>query len=193
MRREELLARLGDALDDELLVCYLGYPVRELYHHADRPQNFYMLASMGQATSIALGVAMTTDRPVLGLEGDGSFLMNLGSVASLAAYGPGNLGIVLVDNGTYAATGDQPTLARAVDLAGIVEAAGLEVRELVALDDLEDRMAWLLGRGCRVLVARVAPGNADLPFIDLDPVEIKERFVAEVASDQDLVERSGRA
>lgn len=178
MKRADALERIVGDLDDALCVVYLGYASREVHDRADRPGNFYMYASMGMATSTALGVALETDRRVVGIEGDGSLLMNLGTLATLARYGPDNLSLVLVDNGTYAATGDQPTRAQDVDLEEVIEAAGLPVRVARSREEVDEHRGWLMDPGCRFLVLKCDPGNEELPFIDMEPVEVKERFVA---------------
>ena len=84
-----------------------------------RPQNFYMLGSMGLAIPIALGVALAQPgRGIVALEGDGSLLMQLGCLTTVAALGPKNLVIVVMDNGCYQITGGQPTATAAVGAGG---------------------------------------------------------------------------
>ncbi len=108
------------------------------------------------------------------LDGDGSVLMNLGTLATIAHYAPENYLLVILDNCCYGSTGSQPTCTHlGTDLAALAQAAGVEsVKEV---DNLDDLALALTGRG--VVVAKVEPGNADVPIIDLSPEEIIERFM----------------
>lgn len=145
-----------------------------------RPENFYMLGSMGLATSIALGVALQQpDRRVFALEGDGSILMNLGSLATIAAAAPRNLTVIIWDNGSYQITGGQPTAtARGTDLVVIARGAGFRSSHL-ATD--EDDFGAAITRALRddgphFIAARVddSPGAARP---ERDPVVLKDRFM----------------
>ena len=99
----------------------------DLWAAGHRPQNFYMLGSMGLAFPIALGVALAQPkRHVFALEGDGSLLMQLGTLSTIATLAPKNLTMIIMDNGVYQITGAQPTPASAVaDLVAIAVASGL--------------------------------------------------------------------
>ena len=91
----------------------IGYTNFDLWAVGQRPQNFYMLGSMGLAVPIALGVALAQpQRKVIALEGDGSILMQLGSLATVAARKQKNLAIVIMDNGAYQITGGQNDVDR---------------------------------------------------------------------------------
>ncbi len=97
-----------------------------------RPQNFYMLGSMGLAFPIALGVALAQPkRRVFALEGDGSLLMQLGCLSTIATLAPRNLCMVVMDNGVYQITGAQPTpAAAATDLIAVAAACGRRQQHL---------------------------------------------------------------
>lgn len=177
MKRIEMIALAAEAAEAKgaLLVCNIGFPSRELYAIRDRPENFYMLGSMGLASSIGLGLALARpDRRVIGLDGDGSVLMNLGTLATIAATAPENYLLVILDNCCYGSTGSQPTCTHlGTDLAAMAEAAGVgTVRTAGTSEELQSA---LFGNG--VLVVRVEPGNADVPIIDLSPERIIERFM----------------
>ena len=99
----------------------------DLWAAGQRPQNFYMLGSMGLAFPIALGVALAQPkRRVIALEGDGSLLMQLGCLSTIAMLAPKNLTLIVMDNGIYQITGGQPTPAAAgADLVAIARGCGL--------------------------------------------------------------------
>src|SRR5512133_3368728 len=111
MNRSDLTRRLVARLKkEEAVVGGIGHTNFDLWAAGRRPQNFYMLGSMGLAVPIALGVALAQpQRKVIALEGDGSILMQVGSLATVAARKQKNLAIVIMDNGTYQITGGQPT------------------------------------------------------------------------------------
>ena len=81
-----------------LIVSNLGFPSRELYDVSDSPRNFYMLGSMGLASSIGLGLAMSQKNKVYVIDGDGSVLMNLGSLVTIAHHAPDNYCLIIIDN-----------------------------------------------------------------------------------------------
>ncbi len=93
------------------MVSNLGWPSKELYDIKHQPSNFYMLGSMGMATPIGLGISLTSSKEVVVIDGDGSLLMNPGTLATAAYAAPKNLTIIAIDNGAYGSTGNQPTLA----------------------------------------------------------------------------------
>ena len=128
MNRSDLTRRLVAKLKrQEAVVGGIGHTHFDLWAAGQRPQNFYMLGSMGLAAPIALGVAMAQpQRQVFALEGDGSLLMQLGALGTIAAVSPGNLAVIVWDNGAYQITGAQPTMtATNVDLVAIAKGAGL--------------------------------------------------------------------
>src|SRR5437764_15010206 len=111
MNRFELTSRLVKRLDEQTaVVAGIGNTNFDLWAAGRRPANFYMLGSMGLAFPIALGVALAQPRrKVIALEGDGSLLMQLGVLATIATLQPKNLIIVVMDNAIYQITGSQPT------------------------------------------------------------------------------------
>lgn len=128
MNRSELTRRFVAKLrNDEAVVGGIGHTHFDLWAAGQRPQNFYMLGSMGLAAPIALGVAMAQpQRRVFALEGDGSLLMQLGALGTIAAVNPKNLAVIVWDNGAYQITGGQQTLtSTTVDLVAMAKGAGL--------------------------------------------------------------------
>src|SRR5947199_10213774 len=143
MNRFDLTSRLVAKLKhEEAVIGGIGNTNFDLWAAGHRPQNFYMLGSMGLAFPVALGVALAQpDRRVFALEGDGSLLMQLGSLATIAALKPKNLIMVVMDNGIYQITGAQPTPAAAVaDIVAIAVASGLTNSTWAADDDAVKRL-----------------------------------------------------
>src|SRR6266699_5284709 len=128
VNRFDLTSRLITKLKhEEAVIGGIGNTNFDLWAAGHRPQNFYMLGSMGLAFPIALGVALAQpDRRIFALEGDGSLLMQLGSLSTIAALAPKNLTMIVMDNGLYQITGAQPTPAAAVaDIVAISAGCGL--------------------------------------------------------------------
>jgi sulfopyruvate decarboxylase subunit beta len=108
------------------------------------------------------------------LDGDGSVLMNLGTLASIAHHAPENYQLVILDNCCYGSTGSQPTCTNlGTDLAAMAKAAGIE--RVVLVDRARD-LAQALTGNCTAIVAKVEEGNAAVPIIGLSPEQILERF-----------------
>ncbi len=180
MNRLQALQRVVSALTDEPVVVNLGHSAYELFAAGDRPLNFYTWGSMGLVSPIALGVALSRpDRRVVALDGDGSLLMNLGCLATIAACAPPNLVIIVLDNGQYATTGGQATATGGrADLEAAGRALGLErtstVRDPIGLEAvLADSRST---RGPWLIVAKIAE-SAPTMKPPLDCVFIKHRFM----------------
>ena len=176
MKRIEAIALAAQAAaaQNALLIGNIGYPSRELFAVHDRPENFYMLGSMGLASSIGLGLALAQpEKKMIVLDGDGSVLMNLGTLATIAHHAPENYLLVILDNCCYGSTGSQPTCTHlGTDLAALAKAAGIKnVRKVERTPDLAEA---LQGKG--VIVVKVEAGNASVPIISLSPEEIAGRF-----------------
>ena len=178
MRRYELLQEIAPVFTSEFVICNLGFPSQELYSIRDRERNFYMLGSMGLSSSIGLGLATQVDETVVSIDGDGSVLMNLGTLSTIARQAPKNFILLIVDNGSYGSTGDQPTqTAKGTSLAAIARAAGIESSVELPGAEAADALKERLGTpGPHVIVAKVKPGSPKLTPIPLSSLVIRDRF-----------------
>ena len=183
MKRWDAIAELVPLFPDALVVACNGMIGRDLFATGDRPGQFYMIGSMGLASSIGLGLALARPRRrVVVLDGDGNVLMNLGGLANVAAAGPANLYHVILDNGTHASTGDQKTVSRTVPLEEVARAAGYRqvwrVRDAVALAGAARE--FLAARGPVCLLVEVEPGNQlKVPRVSVEGPQLTARFRAE--------------
>lgn len=176
----QLIAALGASGDP--IVASLGHPAYDLYAAGDRAANFYTWGSMGLASSIGLGLAMARpDLRVFVLDGDGSLLMNLGSLATIGWVRPANLVIVVWDNEEYATTGGQETAtAHGADLDAAARAMGIAAETVRAPEALAAAIARSrTGAGPWLIVAKVAE-SAPSVKPPLDCVFIKQRFMAAI-------------
>ncbi|WP_405269485.1 sulfopyruvate decarboxylase subunit beta [Methanobrevibacter sp.] len=178
MARREAIKDIMECIDDEIVVCNIGFPSRELYDIKDRDRNFYMIGSMGLASSIGLGLALSRpDEDVVVIDGDGSLLMNMGSLVTVFANNPRNLTWIVIDNGAYGSTGNQDTYAQVLDLVDVARGVGfknsydfrdIDLKEFIKSDDAS------------FIVYNTEAGNSKAPIIDLDPVAIKNRFMSSI-------------
>jgi len=127
MKRLDALAAVYPSLDDKVVVTIMGAVAAELQSIGHRPNFFYLQHAMGLASSMGLGIALTRpDRQVVVFDGDGSILMNLGGLTTLARYRPRNLVHVVFDNESLLSVGGFPTAtSTGSDIAAIAAAAGI--------------------------------------------------------------------
>jgi thiamine pyrophosphate-dependent acetolactate synthase large subunit-like protein len=181
MNRFELTSRLvGMLRNEEAVVGGIGNTNFDLWAAGHRPQNFYMLGSMGLAFPIALGVALAQpNRRVFGLEGDGSLLMQLGSLSTIATLAPKNLTMVVMDNGIYQITGAQPTPAAALtDIVAIAIASGISNSAWAAdEDDFERLIEQSKSASGPTLIGVRIDDKPGVGTTRRDPVQIRERFM----------------
>ena len=127
MRRLDALNAIYSRLQDRIVVTIMGAVAAELQSIGHQPNFFYLQHAMGLASSMGLGIALSKpDRQVIVLDGDGSVLMNLGGLTTLARYKPNNLVHVVFDNESLLSVGGFPTAtSTGSDLAAIAKAAGV--------------------------------------------------------------------
>src|SRR3979490_1946869 len=127
MKRVDALTAIYPQLEDRVVVTIMGAVAAELQSIGHRPNFFYLQHAMGLASSMGLGIALTRpDRQVIVFDGDGSVLMNLGGLTTLARYRPRNLVHVVFDNESLLSVGGFPTAtSTGSDIAGMAAAAGV--------------------------------------------------------------------
>ncbi|AEI92660.1 MULTISPECIES: sulfopyruvate decarboxylase subunit beta [Roseobacter] len=182
MIRSEILREIAPILRDHLVVCNIGLPSQELHMIDDQPTNFYMLGTMGLSSSIGLGLAMAQDKTVISIDGDGSVLTNMGTLPTIANNVADNYILMIIDNGSYGSTGDQPTYAgKKTSLAAVASACGCEnVIECQDKDTGEVLQKAIDSKQMTIIVVKCDSGNIKLPVITMDPVVIRDRFMKAV-------------
>ena len=181
MNRFDATSRLVRKLThEEAVIGGIGNTNFDLWAAGHRPQNFYMLGSMGLAFPIALGVALAQPkRRVFALEGDGSLLMQLGCLTTIAALAPENLTMIVMDNGSYQITGGQATPAAAVaDLIAVALGCGISNSAWAAdEDDFERLIEQSLVASAPTLIGVRIDDKPGVGATRRDPVQIRERFM----------------
>ena len=187
MTRLDATRLIVDCAGDAAVIASLGHPAYDLFAAGDRPQNFYTWGSMGMASSIGLGLALARpDVRVVVLDGDGSLLMNLGSLATIGLLRPSNLVLVVMDNEEYATTGGQPTAtAHGADLDAAARAMNITASATVRNEE-ELRRSLEVSQGPVMIVAKVQE-SAPTVKPPLDYIGIKERFMSALGNPSSAV------
>ncbi|WP_069802781.1 thiamine pyrophosphate-dependent enzyme [Thermogemmatispora onikobensis] len=180
MLRADALREIYPELEQHIVVTIMGAVAAELYALGHRPNFFYMEHSMGLASSLGLGLALSLpEQQVIVLDGDGSLLMNLGTLTTLARYRPSNLLHIVFDNSSLVSIGGFPTAtASGADLAAMARAAGMPL-VMEAETPAQFRRAVTEALTRRVMTTLVAKVEASGPAsyrLDLDLLENRFQF-----------------
>jgi sulfopyruvate decarboxylase subunit beta len=180
MLREDALRAIYPELEHRIVVTIMGAVAAELYTLGHRTTFFYLEHAMGLASSMGLGIALALPaHKVVVLDGDGSLLMNLGTLSTLARYKPGNLLHIVFDNESLLSVGGFPTAtATGTDLAGIARASGIpRVAEADSPDDLTAAVAAALaGDTLTTIVSKVEAVGPKSFHMDLPLLENRFQF-----------------
>ena len=180
MDQREALETLAEHVGDELVVSGIGSQTLLWHSILHRPGNFYLSGPMGQAVPFGLGLALA--RPserVIAIEGDGSLLMNLGSLASAAQHLPANLLVLVMDNLSYELTGVQPMVNRGrTDFQQIARGFGIaETYEASDQTQLSEAVRQALSaKKFSFIWARLELMKGKLPTCPYFPHQIKQQF-----------------
>lgn len=179
--RGEVLQRVvaSTPVANTVVIATTGFTGRELYALDDRPNQLYVVGSMGCASALALGLARArADWRVVVVDGDGAALMRMSLFATIGAYGPPNLVHLVLDNGAHESTGGQATVSSGVSFAGVAAACGytlaLEGDDLALVDLLFNEPA---PAGPRFAAIRTRLGVPEaLPRPKVTPEQVRQRL-----------------
>ena len=185
--RNEALTKIiaHTPVENTLVIATTGYTGRELFAIEDRPNQIYMVGSMGCASSLGLGVALARpDLKVVVIDGDGAGLMRMGNFATLGSYAANNLVHILLDNEVHDSTGAQATVAGNIDFARVAEASGYAVslsgNQLSLIDELFELSDH---EGPVFAHLKIKAGTIDnLPRPNVTPVEVLTRAMQQIGS-----------
>lgn len=172
-------------IESTVVLASTGFCGRELYAVADRPNQLYMVGSMGCVAPLALGLALARpDLTVLAIDGDGAALMRLGALATVGAYGPPNLRHLLLDNGAHESTGGQATVSASVSFAAVAAACGYA--SALETDDRTRIEAWLQsppadGASFARLLIRMGTAQG-LPRPSVAPPDVRQRLMQHIGA-----------
>lgn len=169
-------------LSKDIAVSANGFISRDLYEAKDRNSNFYMIGSMGLASSIALGLAIKNPhKHVYVFDGDGNILMNLGSLVTIGSLRPKNLIHVIFDNSAHESTGGQPTNSSKVRIDMFAKAANYKVFRISSQNKLQKILKNVRSiKGPVLLLIQIEKSKYISKRIDMEPILIKTRFMKAV-------------
>ena len=159
-----------------------GYISRDLFSINDKATNFYMIGSMGLASSIGLGIAIKNPKKrIFVFDGDGNILMNLGSLTTIGTIKPKNLIHLVFDNGSHESTGGQPTCTNSISIAKIAKAANIKVFQVENESQFEKilvKIKKLLGP--IMIVVKIKNSKETGGRVQTSPIMIKEYFMQSI-------------
>jgi len=180
MLRSDALQAIYPELENQIVVTIMGAVAAELYTIGHRHNFFYLEHAMGLASSMGLGIALSMPQhKVIVLDGDGSLLMNLGTLSTMARYRPGNLLHIVFDNESLLSVGGFPTAtATGTDLAGIARASGVpSVMEANTLESLSKSVRDALASNTlTTIVSKVEAIGPKTFHMDLPLLENRFQF-----------------
>lgn len=187
MKRIEAIRAVMAAVKREPVVCTLGHTAQEMYQLGDRDENFYMLGSMGMATPIAHGIALSRPGKVVSIDGDAAVTMNMGELATIGLNLAANLVVVVIDNEANGATGFQPSMtATRLKLDEVARACGISKIAVAKTEpEVQKHVADALAdtQGPHFILVKAEQGIAPgLKIIPLTPEQIRDRFKEAIAS-----------
>ena len=178
MNRKKAISIIIKKIKKNIIISANGYNSRDLYAIGDKDTNFYMIGSMGLASSIGLGVAIKNPKKrIYVFDGDGNILMNLGSLTTIGTIKPKNLIHLVFDNGSHESTGGQPTCTNSISIAKIAKAANLKVFQAENESQFEKilvKIKKLLGP--IMIVVKIKNSKEASGRVSLKPLDIKKRF-----------------
>ncbi|MEJ7646874.1 MAG: phosphonopyruvate decarboxylase [Chryseolinea sp.] len=180
--RTEALRCISNLADSHtVMLATTGKTGRELFEVEDKPNNLYMVGSMGCIGSLGLGLAIARpDKKVIVIDGDGSALMRMGSFATNAYYQPRNLMHILLDNNTHDSTGGQATVSHIVDFAGVAGSVSypfsFKVSSISELSKvIQDWKSELVLTFVHLQISQGSPTELGRPTVK--PSEVKDRLL----------------
>ena len=180
MIEKNVIEEITKMIKDEIIISANGFISRNLYEVADSNSNFYMIGSMGLASSIGLGVALKNPRrKIFVFDGDGNILMNLGSLTTIGTLKPKNLIHIIFDNSKHASTGGQPTNSKFIKIENIAKECGYR---FVFKVENEEKMKKIVNKSIKLvgpimILIKIKNDGEIGGRMKISPIELKKRFM----------------
>ena len=179
MIRKEAVSIAVEKIGNQHIVSANGFISRDIFEICDKNSNFYMIGSMGLASSIGLGLAIkNTKKKIFVFDGDGNILMNLGSLVTIGMTQPKNLVHVIFDNGSHESTGGQPTATNKIQLNKIAKSVNYKVFQVKTKNQLVKILQKIkLITGPIMIIVKIEKSRVVSTRVNIEPTEIKNRFM----------------
>jgi thiamine pyrophosphate-dependent acetolactate synthase large subunit-like protein len=182
--RKEAIKIVAEKISSNPIIAANGYLSRDLYETCDKLSNFYMIGSMGLASSIGLGLALKNRKKIFYIfDGDGNLLMNLGTLVTIGVHKPKNLIHIVFDNNSHESTGGQPTESKNIQLDKIANSTKIKTFKVNTKDELVkiiDKTKKLTGP--ILILVKITKSKKKSKRVNIDPVKIKSRFMKSLHS-----------
>ena len=177
--RKEAIKIVAEKISDNPIIAANGYLSRDLYEVYDKPSNFYMIGSMGLASSIGLGLALKNKKKIFYIfDGDGNLLMNLGSLITIGVHKPKNLIHIVFDNNSHESTGGQPTESKNIQLDSIAKSTKIKTFKVKTKSELVKKIEKTRElTGPILILVKISKSKKASKRVDIEPTEIKTRFM----------------
>ena len=179
MNRKEAIEFIAKRIGKNPIVSANGFISRDLFEVCDNPTNFYMIGSMGLASSIGLGIALKNPRKcIFVFDGDGNILMNLGSLITIGAIKPKNLIHVIFDNSAHESTGGQPTHTSKIHLEKIAKASNYMIFSASTKKGIQQILEKIKNvSGPIMILVKVSKSNYKSKRVDIQAPRLRHRFM----------------
>ena len=179
MIRKEAVEIVAKNAGKNPIVSANGFMSRDLFEVNDKESNFYMIGSMGLASSIGLGIALKNPKKrIFIFDGDGNILMNLGSLVTIGSLKPKNLIHVVFDNNSHESTGKQPTNSSKINLEKIAKNTNYKIfiiksksKLILVLDEIKKLSGPIF------LLIKISTSNERSKRVSLEPKDIRDRVI----------------
>ena len=179
MIRKEAIKIISENIGKNPIVSANGFMSRDLFEVNDKESNFYMIGSMGLASSIGLGIALKNlKKRVFVFDGDGNILMNLGSLVTIGSMAPKNLIHIIFDNSSHESTGGQPTQSSIIAIDKIAKSTNYTVFRTSSKKGLQKILKQIIKKSGPILIlVKINKSNRVSKRVSFTPTQIKNRFM----------------
>ena len=179
MIRKQAIELIVKEIGNQPIISANGFMSRDLYETNEKENNFYMIGSMGLASSIGLGVALKIPKKKIHVfDGDGNILMNLGSLVTIGSLKPKNLIHFIFDNASHESTGGQPTNSSQIKLEELARVSKFKIFKISSKNEIKKTMNRIKKTtGPIFVLVSIEKGGEKSIRVDIEPPTIKNRFM----------------
>ena len=183
MNRKEAIEFISERINNSPIIAANGFISRDLFSSSEKKTNFYMIGSMGLASSIGLGIALKKPKKrIFIFDGDGNILMNLSSLVTIGSLQPKNLIHIIFDNNMHESTGGQPTYSNQIDISKIAKPLGYTIFSVRTKKSLENTLEKIRNMKGPIMILVKIQQNEEKKSerVRISPIKIKERFMQNI-------------